>query len=214
MNKILSNMSTCSILTKVFLMIGTFLSLKIYAQTDASDVELLNSFLNQKTYWFYPRDSMPYQCKNVEFFENGKRLSLDLNSEIKIKFGVDGSPYNVRINDQINASVKFDSIEKEMFIYSNDDQYLKVCFSDIEPKEHYNKVAKIEIKKNEVPIGNKKEIRIGMTEKQVREKTNWGSPISINSTVTSNGTREQWVYGYGSYLYFRNGILESIQFRK
>lgn len=39
----------------------------------------------------------------------------------------------------------------------------------------------------------------------------WGKPKSINTTTTSRGTREQWVYGDGNYLYFQNGVLTSIQ---
>ena len=108
-----------------------------------------------------------------------------------------------------------DSLEKDMFIYSNDEQYLNICFSEVEPIEHYKKIIQIEKKKEALAAKNKKGgVRIGMTAKQVREKTDWGSPVSINATITSYGSREQWVYGYGNYLYFRNGILESIQVSK
>jgi hypothetical protein len=41
---------------------------------------------------------------------------------------------------------------------------------------------------------------IGMTKAQVHASC-WGKPKSINATITSRGTREQWVYS-GSYLYF------------
>lgn len=53
--------------------------------------------------------------------------------------------------------------------------------------------------------------RIGMTMKQVINETEWGKPGSINRTTTSNGTTEQWVYGGRNYLYFRNGVLTTIQ---
>lgn len=53
--------------------------------------------------------------------------------------------------------------------------------------------------------------RIGMTPKQVTEGTNWGKPERINRTITATGTDEQWVYGNGNYLYFRNGKLRAIQ---
>lgn len=52
-------------------------------------------------------------------------------------------------------------------------------------------------------------IRIGMTMKKVRDST-WGDPEKINRTITINGTTEQWVYSNG-YLYFKNGILTTIQ---
>ena len=54
-------------------------------------------------------------------------------------------------------------------------------------------------------------VKIGMTAKQVTTKTSWGEPNSINRTITSAGTNEQWIYGHGNYLYFRNGVLYAIQ---
>lgn len=53
--------------------------------------------------------------------------------------------------------------------------------------------------------------RIGMTQSQVINGTNWGGPTDINRTITAGGTREQWVYGNRRYLYFDNGILTAIQ---
>lgn len=41
--------------------------------------------------------------------------------------------------------------------------------------------------------------------------SSWGKPERINRTQSAYGTREQWVYGNGNYLYFRDGVLESIQ---
>jgi hypothetical protein len=52
---------------------------------------------------------------------------------------------------------------------------------------------------------------IGMTPEQVRRDSSWGAPDHINRTVTAAGTREQWVYGPRSYLYFENGVLTGIQ---
>ena len=54
-------------------------------------------------------------------------------------------------------------------------------------------------------------VRVGMSKKTVLEKTNWGKPLEVNTTTTSAGTREQWVYGSQSYLYFVNGVLTVIQ---
>jgi hypothetical protein len=55
-----------------------------------------------------------------------------------------------------------------------------------------------------------KGVRIGMTKEQVLA-TQWGKPKSVNTTVTANSRREQWVYGGNSYLYFVNDILTTIQ---
>lgn len=55
-----------------------------------------------------------------------------------------------------------------------------------------------------------KEPKIGMTKTEVENST-WGKPNKINKTTTAYGTREQWLYGNGRYLYFENGKLTSIQ---
>ncbi len=55
-----------------------------------------------------------------------------------------------------------------------------------------------------------KGVTIGMTAGQVLA-TQWGKPRSVNKTTTAYGTREQWVYGDGNYLYFENGLLTAIQ---
>ena len=56
----------------------------------------------------------------------------------------------------------------------------------------------------------KEGVHIGMTSEEVRGSS-WGKPDSINTTTTKYGTREQWVYGIGNYLYFENGKLTAIQ---
>ena len=53
--------------------------------------------------------------------------------------------------------------------------------------------------------------RIGMTRKQVVDNTSWGPPEKINETISTYGTREQWVYDGNEYLYFTNGRLTGIQ---
>jgi len=47
-------------------------------------------------------------------------------------------------------------------------------------------------------------------------KPSWGQPDDVNKTVNAYGVSEQWVYrgtGYAKnrYLYFKNGILTSMQ---
>lgn len=53
-------------------------------------------------------------------------------------------------------------------------------------------------------------VRIGMTAQLVKD-CGWGEPTSINRTVTAHRISEQWVYREGSYLYFDNGKLTTIQ---
>ena len=56
-------------------------------------------------------------------------------------------------------------------------------------------------------------VRLGMTAKQVIEKSSWGKPNEINETVTKHGVHEQWVYS-GGYLYFEDGKLTSFQTKR
>lgn len=53
-------------------------------------------------------------------------------------------------------------------------------------------------------------VRIGMTKQDVLDSS-WGRPNHINTTTTAFGTREQWVYDGYNYLYFKDGILTTIQ---
>jgi hypothetical protein len=53
---------------------------------------------------------------------------------------------------------------------------------------------------------------IGMSEYEA-SNTMWGRPQSINRTETRYGTREQWVYGGGRYLYLENGNVTAISSR-
>jgi hypothetical protein len=55
-----------------------------------------------------------------------------------------------------------------------------------------------------------RKIKIGMTKEMVR----WalGEPDRINNNINAGGKHEQWVYNSdGSYYYFDNGILTTIQ---
>lgn len=53
-------------------------------------------------------------------------------------------------------------------------------------------------------------VSIGMSKEDVLASS-WGRPASVNRTSTQYGTQEQWVYGDGNYLYFKNGVLTAIQ---
>jgi hypothetical protein len=57
---------------------------------------------------------------------------------------------------------------------------------------------------------NPQQVKIGMTQDEVLTD-GWGKPNEINKTTTANETSEQWVYSGNRYLYFENGILETIQ---
>ena len=55
----------------------------------------------------------------------------------------------------------------------------------------------------------KRMIWIGMTEAMLYDS--WGQPEDINTTVTSYGSRKQFVYGSGQYVYVVNGKVDAWQ---
>lgn len=52
-------------------------------------------------------------------------------------------------------------------------------------------------------------VAIGMNMEMCRLA--WGEPLDINRITMKGYAHEQWVYGFGTYLYFNNGILSTIQ---
>lgn len=72
--------------------------------------------------------------------------------------------------------------------------------------------ADAEAKRKSLAAANARKggVRLGMSKKQVLSSS-WGKPFDINRTISASGTVEQWIYGSGSYLYFHDGILTTIQ---
>lgn len=52
-------------------------------------------------------------------------------------------------------------------------------------------------------------VSVGMSEQDALDSS-WGKPRKINRTTNAYGISEQWVYD-GGYLYFKDGVLTSIQ---
>ena len=187
------------------------------AQETSIGKDELQKIIEGKTFWFHPNSNVFNRCRKVQFYEIGQKLRFDFQSPLKFNFEYVDSDLKVKINEQINATTKIEFIEKNMFVYENDIEYLNICFSDLSPSEHALKLQQIQKNEEDRIANNRKQIqkaeeeriaknrkggvRIGMTAKHVREKTDWGEPKSINATITSSGRREQWVYGDGDYLY-------------
>lgn len=72
------------------------------------------------------------------------------------------------------------------------------------PKTKYPKITQTKWK-----LISKGKVQIGMSKDECI--LSWGHPKSINTTTNSYGVNEQWVYGEGSYLYFKDGKLSSVQ---
>lgn len=101
--------------------------------------------------------------------------------------------------------------------------YLNIRLSGINAKSgntgfEFDKVFRFEDPKLNYPnisssvwssIQNGK-VYAGMTKQEC--ELAWGKPKDIINTIIGKDNREQWVYNLSSYLYFKNGVLETIQY--
>ena len=62
---------------------------------------------------------------------------------------------------------------------------------------------------NIVKLIHSRKVAIGMTKEQATMA--WGKPQKINSSTSSAGVTEQWVYRIGNYIYFEGNKLTNIQ---
>ena len=77
-------------------------------------------------------------------------------------------------------------------------------------REIDEKVAAAKAKCSSFPV----EPAIGMTEQQAMRCTYFGVvrvPNRVNETETAAGVMKQFVYGGGTYIYTRNGVVTAIQ---
>ncbi len=54
-----------------------------------------------------------------------------------------------------------------------------------------------------------KQVLVGMTREEVERA--WGKPDKINQSTSGGGLREQWVFESGSYVYFGNEKVTSVE---
>lgn len=105
---------------------------------------------------------------------------------------------------QAEADAKVAAVEAEKLAKVEYERQL------IENRKLLDEAAKADAAK-ECALSRKKGVVIGMTADFVKKCTSWGKPDSVNRTTNTYGVREQWVYGHTSYLYFKDGVLTSIQ---
>lgn len=83
----------------------------------------------------------------------------------------------------------------------------KTLVDKCEPNPEYKPMT-VKIRKDREAA--KKGVYVGMTREEVLQSS-WGRPRKVNTTTTARGISEQWVYSSGNYLYFRDGVLVTIQ---
>lgn len=79
---------------------------------------------------------------------------------------------------------------------------------------YFEDIAYKDIKRErewERQLSKKPAARIGMSQKQVLNNTNWGQPKNISTTIDASGTSERWIYSSTHSLYFKNNKLTRIE---
>ena len=117
---------------------------------------------------------------------------------------------NIVDSNQLVTSKSLDSLRlrsellKAEWKREDDERRAKWKREDDERKNEEEKVKR--------ELAKKPNAKIGMTTDQILNKSNWGKPDDINTTIDAYGKFEQWVYEDNQYLYFKNGKLTSIQY--
>jgi hypothetical protein len=134
----------------------------------------------------------PFVKNGKVIFEASQKPKLSLDEEAEIR-------RNDSIADILNRKAKEEG---------------KAYFESLRVKaqQDINKRRPVYVKKYG-PVNGEKVAKgliwIGMTEQMLIDS--WGQPEDINASVTRYGSRKQYVYGSGQYVYVENGIIDSWQ---
>lgn len=147
------------------------------------------SFAESKNSWLL----IPcYFLKN----DSGKELAIQLGT-LDPRTLMPESEYRTMENEQKQEENRLKSIqladEKKL-------QAEKIKLKNYYTKKFGAKIANY-INDGKVVLGMNKEMCTA----------SWGEPNDVNRTIINGLTSEQWVYGLGKYLYFKNGLLSAIQ---
>lgn len=171
-----------------------------------SEIPTGNNIQDEKISFYLPKED--YEKILIE------DISLKKQGDRKYYNEREKYVYRVKISTGQEAYILSESY---LNIFDFDKSYFsdlsEFCWSEINPVEYIKQqeeIAAASRKLQEIQ-DSKPGVRIGMTKKQVLTKTSWGKPDEVNKSTDRTGTFEQWIYGGGNYLYFKNGILVSIQ---
>lgn len=186
----------------------TLYNLKIDAnkkKIPQSTVELLNGkweYTNSNTYEFIFNN---YEVAKIVFYDNHKKIvtdkdlfSLSADNEGNVVLRTSGLSAVYQLNFLESGQIKITDMRQDLEDYVNKERvYSKISDETIFPELS-------------------KEPYIGMTRAEL-EKSLWGNPKKINTTTTTGGTTEQWIYdrpyNNKAYVYLTNGIVTTIQKR-
>lgn len=137
-------------------------------------------------------------------YNNPKYIQVKI---IKIGLGTQDGPVKMIFSPENSTkeyclNVRFSGVNKSMSgIFGID---FNEAFQFNNPKLNYPKISA-----STWSLIQKGKVVSGMSKKEC--ELSWGVPQKINRTISGNILSEQWVYSTSSYLYFKNGVLTTIQ---
>lgn len=135
-----------------------------------------------------------WECTNLQLFDDDVTVQLYFTFKSQ-----NGQEILARVSDRLKDTME--NIEQQYAFAS--------CFMDVREYDLYMKVLAEKYGKDNAELILNRKVKIGMTEEMCL--LSWGTPNTVNSTITNNIKYEQWVYSDSSYLYFENGILTTMQ---
>lgn len=139
-----------------------------------------------------------YHLKGFYFLKNGDReVKIELGSNLVNDYFMLETEFK---KQELEKQKKEEQRQKEQLEREKKQQQERIKFKNDCIAKWGQKMGSY-IADGKVVLGMNKEICTAA----------WGSPININRTIVRGLTSEQWVYGWGTYLYFDNGVLSAIQ---
>lgn len=139
-----------------------------------------------------------YNLRGFYFLKNGDReVKIDLGSGLVNEYFMLETEFK---KQELEKLKKEEERQKEQQEREKKEQQERIKFKNDCIAKWGQKLGSY-IADGKVVLGMNKEMCIA----------SWGNPININRTIVKGLTSEQWVYGWGTYLYFDNGVLSAIQ---
>ena len=119
--------------------------------------------------------------------------------------------------DDLDDADRLKRTSGNMYVYK--DRGGQVLLTNVTPSSNFDKFTKKtkvtyykDIEREwERQLNKKPAARIGMSQKQILNNTNWGKPKDTSTTIDASGTSERWMYSSTHSLYFKNGKLIKIE---
>lgn len=163
-------------------------------------------YIVKKEYYSFQFNPLRVIATNEALTNNISRKEIFTCVDIVHKDNTLSTGYDIVIFE--NPKYGYCYLESYYYIDSYLDEYEKVINNNQKRKEWEKRMIEKYGEVNGKTIIQGK-VRVGFTAEMCRDS--WGKPSDINRTTTAYGAHEQWVYGYGCYLYFEDGILTTIQ---